>query len=351
MQTILVTGGAGFIGSHTCVELLDAGFEVVVVDDLSNSSEVAIDRIRDIVVADERTGAAPAGASARLHFIRATLLDAQAMRSVFERFPIDAVIHFAGFKAVGESVSKPLEYYGNNLGGTMELLRAMNEAGCRSIVFSSSATVYGGNSVPYEETMPKGSPSSPYGWTKWMIEQMIADLCASDGRWSAVLLRYFNPVGAHPSGLIGEDPKGIPNNLMPYITQVAIGKRDVLHVFGDDYPTPDGTCQRDYIHVVDLAQGHVEALRWMEGRHGIEAFNLGSGESTSVLELVHAFSRACGHDIPYIVDGRRDGDLPAFWADPAKAKREMGWQTKLGIDRMCEDSWRWQSMNPDGFEG
>lgn len=233
----------------------------------------------------------------------------------------------------------------------MELLRAMNEAGCRSIVFSSSATVYGGNPVPYEETMPKGSPSSPYGWTKWMIEQMIADLCASDGRWSAVLLRYFNPVGAHPSGLIGEDPKGIPNNLMPYITQVAIGKRDVLHVFGDDYPTPDGTCQRDYIHVVDLAQGHVEALRWMEGRHGIEAFNLGSGEGTSVLELVHAFSRACGHDIPYIVDGRRDGDLPAFWADPAKAKREMGWQTKLGIDRMCEDSWRWQSMNPDGFEG
>ena len=351
MQTILVTGGAGFIGSHTCVELLDAGFEVVVVDDLSNSSEVAIDRIRDIVAADERTGMAPAGASARLHFIRATLLDAQAMRSVFERFPIDAAIHFAGFKAVGESVSKPLEYYGNNLGGTMELLHAMNEAGCRSIVFSSSATVYGGNPVPYEETMPKGSPSSPYGWTKWMIEQMIADLCASDGRWSAVLLRYFNPVGAHPSGLIGEDPKGIPNNLMPYITQVAIGKRDVLHVFGDDYPTPDGTCQRDYIHVVDLAQGHVEALRWMEGRHGIEAFNLGSGEGTSVLELVHAFSRACGHDLPYVVDGRRDGDLPAFWADPAKAKREMGWQTKLGIDRMCEDSWRWQSMNPDGFEG
>ena len=339
MSTILVTGGAGFIGSHTVVELIQAGHTPVIIDNLCNASPRVIGRIAEI------TGHTPA-------FYQGDIRDRELLRRIFAEHPIQSVIHFAALKAVGESVKKPLEYYSNNVSGSLILLEEMQHAGVKSIVFSSSATVYGDpDTVPITETAPLGQATNPYGASKQMMERMMADLHTADPEWSVILLRYFNPVGAHPSGLIGEDPKGIPNNLMPYITQVAIGKRDVLHVFGDDYPTPDGTCQRDYIHVVDLAQGHVEALRWMEGRHGIEAFNLGSGEGTSVLELVHAFSRACGHDLPYIVDGRRDGDLPAFWADPAKAKREMGWQTKLGIDRMCEDSWRWQSMNPDGFEG
>ena len=338
-MNILITGAAGFIGSHTAVELLAAGHYTVLLDNFSNSSPAVLERIAEI-------------SGRRAPFYQGDIRDRALLRRVFAEQQIDSVIHFAALKAVGESVQKPLEYYDNNVCGSLVLFEEMAAAGVFSIVFSSSATVYGNPArVPIDETMPTGATTNPYGTSKHIIETVLRDLAAADMRWSAVLLRYFNPVGAHPSGLIGEDPKGIPNNLMPYITQVAIGKRDVLHVFGDDYPTPDGTCQRDYIHVVDLAQGHVEALRWMEGRHGIEAFNLGSGEGTSVLELVHAFSRACGHDLPYVVDGRRDGDLPAFWADPTKAKREMGWQTKLGIDRMCEDSWRWQSMNPDGFEG
>ena len=339
-KTILVTGGAGYIGSHTAVVLLESGYQVVVVDDLSNSSEKAIDRVREIVGPE---------LGANLSFFKIDLNDKPALDALLDKTPIDAAIHFAGFKAVGESVKKPIMYYRNNINATLNLIESMSEHGCKNIIFSSSATVYGDNQPPFVESTPKGSPASPYGWTKWMIEQILADVATSDPEWNVVLLRYFNPIGAHPSGLIGEDPKGIPNNLMPYITQVAVGKRPELHVFGDDYPTVDGTCLRDYIHVVDLAKGHVAALGWMDGRTGVEVFNLGSGTGTSVLEIVHAFSKACGHDIPYVIDPRREGDLPYFWADAAKAWEVMGWKTELGIDEMCRDSWNWQSHNPDGY--
>ena len=334
---ILVTGGTGYIGSHTCIELIERGYDVVVVDNLCNSKEEPLNRIEQI------TGVRP-------RFHRADICDREALEAVFEtEGPIDAVIHFAGLKAVGESVQKPLEYYGNNITGTVTLCESMRAHGCKSIIFSSSATVYGENPIPYVETMQKLPPASPYGWTKWMIEQVLIDLVVSDPTWNVVLLRYFNPIGAHPSGLMGEDPKGIPNNLLPYVSQVAVGKRECIHVFGGDYPTADGTCERDYIHVMDLASGHVAALDWMVGRTGVEVFNLGTGTGTSVLQIIDAFSKACGKELPYVMDPRRDGDLPAFWADATKARDVLGWEARFGIDEMCADGWRWQSNNPDGY--
>ena len=274
------------------------------------------------------------------------------MNAVFDENHIDRVIHFAGFKAVGESVSKPIEYYTNNLGNTLTLVDVMRNHSCKDIIFSSSATVYGDpDSLPLTEKSPKKPATNPYGWTKWMIEQILTDLHTADPEWNVVLLRYFNPIGAHPSGLMGEDPKGIPNNLLPYVAQVAIGKRECVHVFGDDYNTPDGTGVRDYIHVCDLATGHAAALNWMNGRTGVEIFNLGTGKGTSVLEIIKAFSRACGKDLPYQIDPRRPGDVDANYADCSKAKREMGWEAKYTIDDMCRDSWNWQCKNPNGYEG
>lgn len=340
---ILVTGGAGFIGSHTVVELLEDNYEVVIVDDLSNASELVLDRI-DEIVGDE--------ASERLSFVRANVADPEALNAVFDEFEPSAVIHFAGFKAVGESVEKPIEYYSNNLGNTLNLIDVMRKHNCKSIIFSSSATVYGDpDGLPLTEAAPKKSATNPYGWTKWMIEQILSDTAAADAEWNVVLLRYFNPIGAHPSGLIGEDPKGIPNNLVPYVAQVAVDKREAVHVFGNDYDTPDGTGVRDYIHVVDLAKGHVAALKWMDGKQGCEVFNLGTGTGTSVLEVISAFSKACGHELPYVIEPRRAGDVTANWADCAKAKEELGWKAKFNIDDMCRDSWNWQSHNPNGFEG
>ena len=340
-KTVLVTGGAGYIGSHACVELLEAGAKVIAVDNLSNSSDKAIARVREIVGEE---------AGKRLSFYKLDVADKSSLSRVFDENPgISAAIHFAGFKAVGESCGKPLEYYRNNIDATLTLCEVMQEHGVFDIVFSSSATVYGDNDIPYVETQEKKRTFSPYGWTKWMIEQILVDAAAADGRWNVVLLRYFNPIGAHPSGLIGEDPLGVPNNLMPYITQVAVGARPELHVFGDDYPTPDGTCRRDYIHVVDLAEGHVAALEWMDGRHGVEVFNLGCGEPVSVLELVHAFEAASRREIPYVVDCRRDGDLPEFWADAEKARKVLGWSAKRGVEEMCRDSWNWQKLNPAGY--
>ena len=342
-KRILVTGGAGFIGSHTVVELLQSGYEAVVVDDLSNASPKVLDRIRQIVGAE---------ASERLFFHEANVADREALEAVFDAHGIDAVIHFAGFKAVGESVSKPIEYYSNNLGSTLTLVDVMREHGCRSIIFSSSATVYGDpDSLPLTEESPKKPATNPYGWTKWMIEQILTDLHTADPAWNVMLLRYFNPIGAHTSGLMSKDPKGIPNNLVPYVAQVAVGRRDAVHVFGDDYDTPDGTGVRDYIHVMDLASGHVAALRWMSGRTGVEVFNLGTGKGSSVLDVIHAFSRACGKDIPYVVDPRRPGDVTANYADCSKAAREMGWHARYTLDDMCRDSWRWQQSNPNGYEG
>ncbi len=340
---VLVTGGAGFIGSHTVVELLERGYQVVVVDDLSNASEKAIDRISQIV-GDE--------AAERLSFVRADVSDRNALEIVFDTFGIDRVIHFAGFKAVGESVSKPIEYYSNNLGSTFTLVDVMRSYGCKSIVFSSSATVYGDpDALPLTEQSPKKMATNPYGWTKWMIEQILMDIAKADPEWNVVLLRYFNPIGAHESGLIGEDPKGIPNNLLPYVAQVAVGKRDCVHVFGNDYDTPDGTGVRDYIHVVDLAAGHAAALAWMNDRCGCEIFNLGTGTGTSVLEIIKAFSDACGRELPYVIEERRAGDVAANWADCTKARELMGWEATRGIAEMCRDSWNWQSNNPNGFEG
>ena len=340
---VLVTGGAGFIGSHTVVELLQNGYQVVIVDDLSNASEKVLDRIDAIVGED---------AAERLTFYRADVNDRVALECIFDSNPIDRVIHFAGFKAVGESVVKPIEYYTNNLGNTLTLVDVMRSHGCKSIIFSSSATVYGDpDSLPLTEASPKKNATNPYGWTKWMIEQILTDLHTADPEWNVVLLRYFNPIGAHPSGLMGEDPKGIPNNLLPYVAQTAIGKRSEVHVFGDDYPTPDGTGVRDYIHVCDLATGHAAALAWMNGREGVEVFNLGTGRGTSVLEIIKAFSRACGHDVPYVIDPRRPGDVTANYADCSKAADEMGWTAKYDIDDMCRDSWNWQSKNPNGYEG
>lgn len=339
---VLVTGGAGFIGSHTVVELLQSGYRVVIVDDLSNASERVIDRIGQIVGEE---------AASRLAFRKLDVNDRPALESVFNEFPIDRVIHFAGFKAVGESVHKPIEYYSNNLGNTLTLVDVMRNHGCKSIVFSSSATVYGDpDTLPLTEESPKRPATNPYGWTKWMIEQILSDLTVADEEWNVVLLRYFNPIGAHPSGLIGEDPKGIPNNLVPYVAQVAVGKRDAVHVYGNDYDTPDGTGVRDYIHVMDLASGHVAALNWMNGRTGVEIFNLGTGKGSSVLDIIKAFSAACGRDLPYVIEPRRAGDVTANYADCSKAKQELGWEARYDINDMCRDSWNWQSHNPNGYE-
>lgn len=340
---VLVTGGAGFIGSHTVVDLLENGYRVVIADDLSNSSEKVLERIEQIV-GDE--------AFERLSFYRADVNDRDALEALFDDNQIGGVIHFAGFKAVGESVAKPIEYYANNLGSTLALLDVMRRHGCKSIIFSSSATVYGDpDALPLTEESPKKAATNPYGWTKWMIEQILTDVAAADGEWNVVLLRYFNPIGAHPSGLMGEDPKGIPNNLVPYVAQVAVGKRDAVHVFGDDYDTPDGTGVRDYIHVMDLARGHVAALEWMGGRTGVEVFNLGTGTGSSVLDVIRAFSASCGKDLPYVVEPRRAGDVTANWADCSKARTEMGWVATRDLGDMCRDSWNWQSHNPDGYEG
>ena len=340
---VLVTGGAGFIGSHTVVELLQHDYQVIIVDDLSNASEKVIDRIDTIVGGDH---------AQQLTFYKADVNDRAALHAIFDDNHIDRVIHFAGFKAVGESVSKPLEYYANNIGGTLTLVDVMRAHGVTSIIFSSSATVYGDpDSLPLTEESPKKPATNPYGWTKWMIEQILHDLTVADPAWNVVLLRYFNPIGAHPSGLMGEDPKGIPNNLLPYVAQVAVGKRDCVHVFGNDYDTPDGTGIRDYIHVCDLASGHVAALRWMNGRAGCEVFNLGTGRGTSVLEIIRAFSAACGQDLPYQIEPRRPGDVTANYADCSKAQREMGWEARYDIDDMCRDAWNWQSHNPNGYEG
>ncbi|MGI6007955.1 MAG: UDP-glucose 4-epimerase GalE [Ruminococcus sp.] len=334
---ILVTGGAGYIGSHTCVELLNNGYDVVILDNLYNSSETAVERIGKI------TGKEPV-------FYRGDLLDREFVETVFEKESIDAVIHFAGLKAVGESVAKPLEYYHNNITGTLILCDVMRNHGCKNIVFSSSATVYGDPAfVPITEECPKGKITNPYGQTKSMLEQILTDLHTGDSQWNVMLLRYFNPIGAHPSGLIGEDPKGIPNNLVPYIAQVAVGKLKCLGVFGNDYDTPDGTGVRDYIHVVDLACGHVKALEKLEKARGVFIYNLGTGKGYSVLDVVKAYEKACGKEIPYEIKDRRPGDIAACYADPSKAEKELGWKARYGIEEMCADSWRWQSMNPDGY--
>ncbi|MDO5410097.1 MAG: UDP-glucose 4-epimerase GalE [Lachnospiraceae bacterium] len=336
-MAILVTGGAGYIGSHTCVELLNEGYEVVVVDNLYNSSEKSIERIEEI------TGK-------HVTFYEADILDREAMEKIFTKESIDSVIHFAGLKAVGESVAKPLEYYYNNITGTLVLCDVMRKHGCKNIVFSSSATVYGDPAfVPITEECPKGKITNPYGQTKGMLEQILTDFNVADPEWNVILLRYFNPIGAHKSGKIGEDPKGIPNNLLPYIAQVAIGKRECLSVFGNDYKTVDGTGVRDYIHVVDLAVGHVKAIKKLEEKKGVLIYNLGTGNGYSVLQVVHAFEKACGHPINYKIVDRRPGDIDCCYADPAKAKAELGWEAKYGIEEMCADSWRWQSQNPNGY--
>ena len=324
---VLVTGGAGYIGGHTCVELLNAGHEVVVIDNFVNSKPEALDNIRKITGRD-------------LAFYKADLRDREAVRRIFEEHQIDAAIHFAGLKAVGESVHKPMEYYDNNLGGFFVLAEEMAAHGVKKLVFSSSATVYGmNNPVPFREDYPT-SATNPYGYTKVMIEQMLRDLAVADPDWSIVMLRYFNPIGAHESGLIGEDPNGIPNNLLPYVAQVAVGKLPYLNVFGDDYDTPDGTGVRDYIHVVDLALGHLAALKYADGHKGAEAINLGTGRGTSVLEIVRAFERASGREIPYRVTPRRPGDIATCYADTSKAAKLLGWKAERTIDDMCRDSWR-----------
>ena len=337
MAKILVTGGAGFIGSHTCVELLEAGYEVVIVDNFSNSKPEALNRIKKITGKD-------------FAFYEADLLDLAALEKIFEENKIDAVIHFAGLKAVGESVQKPVEYYHNNITGTLMLIKAMRKYGCKKIVFSSSATVYGPvNKAPYTEDMPT-SATNPYGYTKVMIEQILRDVYVSDNDWSVSLLRYFNPIGAHKSGLIGEDPNGIPNNLLPYICQVAVGKLEKLGVFGDDYDTPDGTGVRDYIHVVDLAKGHVKAIDYAEQHKGTEIFNLGTGTGYSVLDIVKAFSKVNNIEIPYDIKPRRAGDIAECYADPTKAYEILGWKAEKNLEDMCRDSWNWQSHNINGYE-
>ena len=336
-MSILVAGGAGYIGSHTCVELLNAGYEVVVVDNLYNSSRKALDRVEEI------TGK-------KVTFYEVDLLDRAALEEVFEKEKIDSVINFAGLKAVGESVHKPLEYYHNNITGTLNLCFVMREHGVKNIIFSSSATVYGAPAfVPITEECPKGNITNPYGQTKGMLEQILTDLHTADPEWNVVLLRYFNPIGAHESGLIGEDPKGIPNNLVPYIAQVAIGKLEALGVFGNDYPTHDGTGVRDYIHVVDLAKGHVKALKRFEGNTGVSIYNLGTGHGYSVLDVLHAYEKACGKTLPYVIKPRRPGDIATCYCDASKAKEELAWVADLGIDEMCSSSWHWQSMNPNGY--
>lgn len=362
--TILVTGGAGFIGSHTCVELLDKGYNVVIVDDLSNSSPVAVDRIREITgVMDDR-----------LVFVEANILDRVALEDIFSTYPIDAIIHFAGFKAVGESTQKPLEYYWNNVAGSLVLFDVARAHDVKNIIFSSSATVYGEpEMIPITEACPKHEATNPYGETKSMLERILTDLYKADDEYNVVLLRYFNPIGAHKSGRIGEDPKDIPNNLLPYVSQVAVGKLACIQVFGDDYPTHDGTGVRDYIHVVDLARGHVQALEYMGGkvgtgepfglgsikgeqagdgtRSGVAIFNLGTGTGSSVLDVIHAFEKACGKELPYKICPRRPGDIATNYASCDKARAELDWVAKYDLAHMCEDAWRWQSNNPNGYEG
>ena len=337
-MSILVTGGAGYIGSHTCVELVEAGYDIVVADNLSNSCEEAVHRVEHIV-----------GRS--IPFVKAELTHADEVEELFERFgDIDSVIHFAGLKAVGESVAKPLEYYYNNLTCTLEVLKAMRRHNVKNFVFSSSATVYGDpERVPISEDFPTGGTTNPYGTTKLFQERILMDYCAADPTMNVALLRYFNPIGAHESGLIGEDPRGIPNNLVPYIAQVAVGKLEKLHVYGDDYPTHDGTGVRDYIHVVDLARGHVAALRKLAQNCGLFTCNLGTGKGYSVLDVLHAYEKACGKTLPYVIDPRRPGDIAECYADPAKARDELGWEAKYGIEEMCASSWKWQSANPNGY--
>ena len=335
-MAVLVTGGAGYIGSHTCVELLNAGYEVVVVDNLYNSSEKALERVEQI------TGK-------KVTFYETDLLDQEGVKKIFDQEKIESVIHFAGLKAVGESVHKPLEYY-HNLTGTLILCDEMRNHGVKNIVFSSSATVYGDPAeIPITENCPKGEITNPKGRTKGMLEQILTDQHTADPEWNVILLRYFNPIGAHESGLIGEDPKGIPNNLVPYIAQVAVGKLDHLNVFGNDYDTPDGTGVRDYIHVVDLAKGHVKALKKLEDKEGVSIYNLGTGNGYSVLEVLHAYEKACGKTLKYEIKPRRDGDIATCYADCTKAKEELGWVAEKNIDDMCADSWRWQSTNPNGY--
>ncbi len=336
-MSILVTGGAGYIGSHTCIEMQNAGYDVIVIDNLDNSSDESLKRVEKI------TGKP-------VKFYKEDVRDKEALRKIFGENKIEAVIHFAGLKAVGESVREPIMYYDNNLISTINLLEVMNEFGCKKIVFSSSATVYGvATEMPLVEGMPLGA-INPYGRTKYFIEEILRDLYVADKEWSIALLRYFNPIGAHKSGIIGEDPKGIPNNLMPYISQVAVGKLEKLHVFGNDYNTVDGTGVRDYIHVVDLANGHVKAIDWALENLGCEAFNLGTGNGTSVLQLRDAFVKVTGVDVPYVIDPRRPGDPDEVYANAEKAEKILGWTAKYGVEEMCEDTWRWQSGNPKGYE-
>ena len=337
-MAILVTGGAGYIGSHTVVELQNAGYDVVVVDNLCNSSVKSLERVQTI------TGKP-------VKFYEVDILDREGLVNIFENENIDSCIHFAGLKAVGESVEKPWDYYNNNINGTLVLVDVMKQFGVKNIIFSSSATVYGNPAfVPITEECPKGQCTNPYGWTKSMLEQILTDIHTADNEWNIVLLRYFNPIGAHKSGLIGENPNGIPNNLMPYVTQVAVGKRPELGVFGDDYDTHDGTGVRDYIHVVDLAVGHVKALKKIEEKAGLKLYNLGTGKGYSVLDIVKNFEAATGVKVPYSIKPRRPGDIATCYADATKAKEELGWVAENGIREMCADSWRWQSTNPNGYE-
>ena len=338
-MAILVSGGAGYIGSHTCVELLAAGYDIVVADNYYNSCPEALARVKKIAGKDFR-------------FVEADMTDKDAVEKIFaENEDIDCVIQFAAYKAVGESVSKPIEYYSNNLACTLNILDVMRRHNCHNIIFSSSATVYGDPaSVPIREDFPVGGTTNPYGTTKVFTERILTDCCNADPELNVALLRYFNPIGAHPSGLIGEDPNGIPNNLVPYIAKVAVGKLEKVHVFGNDYPTPDGTGVRDYIHVVDLARGHVAAIKKLEQKPGLFICNLGTGHGYSVLDVINAFSKACGKEIPYVIDPRRPGDIAECWCDPSKAKRELGWEAQYGIEEMCAHSWNWQSHNPDGYK-
>ena len=338
-MAILVSGGAGYIGSHTCVELLAAGYDIVVADNYYNSCPEALARVKKIAGKDFR-------------FVEADMTDKDAVEKIFaENEDIDCVIQFAAYKAVGESVSKPIEYYSNNLACTLNILDVMRRHNCHNIIFSSSATVYGDPaSVPIREDFPVGGTTNPYGTTKVFTERILTDCCHADPELNVALLRYFNPIGAHPSGKIGEDPNGIPNNLVPYIAKVAVGKLEKVHVFGNDYPTPDGTGVRDYIHVVDLARGHVAAIKKLEQKPGLFICNLGTGHGYSVLDVINAFSKACGKEIPYVIDPRRPGDIAECWCDPSKAKRELGWEAQYGIEEMCAHSWNWQSHNPDGYK-
>lgn len=338
-MSILVSGGAGYIGSHTCVELLNAGYDIVVADNYYNSCPEALNRVKEITGKD-------------FPFVEADMTNRAQVEEIFRSYPdIQAVIQFAAYKAVGESVAKPIEYYTNNLNCTLVLLDVMRHYNCKNFVFSSSATVYGDPAtVPITEDFPVGATTNPYGTTKAFTERILTDVCHADPELNVALLRYFNPIGAHPSGRIGEDPNGIPNNLVPYIAKVAVGKLEKVHVYGNDYPTPDGTGVRDYIHVVDLAKGHVAAIKKLETGCGLFICNLGTGKGYSVLDVIHAFSKACGRELPYVIDPRRPGDIAQCYADPAKAKKELGWEAEYGIEEMCAHSWNWQSHNPDGYK-